>query len=205
MAEQLMILPEAAMARGQRHAARRGHAGYPGEGPDGEFCKTCRHHVRDASYSGRKSWFKCALMHAVWTGGTATDIKANDPACGKWESMMVLSIRQPWAYAILHLGKDVENRTWRTKNYRGPFYIHASQKVDKEAIGYLRGQGYELPETFKTGGIVGQAVLTNCVEKHYSDWFTGPYGFALGHIKPLAFLPMKGAQGWFNPKKDVQP
>jgi len=38
-----------------------------------------------------------------------------------------LSIRQPWAYAILHLGKDIENRPWRT-NFRGPLLIHASLK-----------------------------------------------------------------------------
>ncbi len=27
--------------------------------------------------------------------------------------MKALSIRQPWAWAILHAGKDVENRSWR--------------------------------------------------------------------------------------------
>lgn len=35
-----------------------------------------------------------------------------------------LTIRQPWAHAIFHLGKDVENRSWRTR-YRGPLLIHA--------------------------------------------------------------------------------
>ena len=28
--------------------------------------------------------------------------------------MKALSIRQPWAWAILHAGKDIENRDWRT-------------------------------------------------------------------------------------------
>lgn len=38
--------------------------------------------------------------------------------------MKVLTVRQPWAWAIAHGGKDVENRAtlWR---YRGPLLIHA--------------------------------------------------------------------------------
>lgn len=37
-----------------------------------------------------------------------------------------LSIRQPWAWAILHAGKRIENRDWRGCKYRGPVLIHAS-------------------------------------------------------------------------------
>jgi hypothetical protein len=37
----------------------------------------------------------------------------------------VLSIRQPWAWAILEAGKRVENRSWNTK-FRGEFLIHVS-------------------------------------------------------------------------------
>ena len=39
--------------------------------------------------------------------------------------MKALSIRQPWAYAILFAGKRVENRSWATR-YRGRILIHAS-------------------------------------------------------------------------------
>jgi hypothetical protein len=38
-----------------------------------------------------------------------------------------LSIRQPWTYAIQHLGKRVENRTWPTP-YRGKLLLHAGKK-----------------------------------------------------------------------------
>jgi len=38
-----------------------------------------------------------------------------------------LTIRQPWAFAILNLGKDVENRSWRTR-HRGPLLIHAAAR-----------------------------------------------------------------------------
>lgn len=45
-----------------------------------------------------------------------------------------LSVRQPWAWLILHAGKDIENRTWRTR-YRGPLLIHASKAID--TVAYL--------------------------------------------------------------------
>jgi hypothetical protein len=42
--------------------------------------------------------------------------------------MRALSIRQPWAWAILHAGKDIENRDWKPGNparrFRGSFLIH---------------------------------------------------------------------------------
>ena len=39
--------------------------------------------------------------------------------------MKALSIRQPWAWLIVHGSKRVENRSRRT-HYRGPVLIHAS-------------------------------------------------------------------------------
>jgi hypothetical protein len=42
--------------------------------------------------------------------------------------MKCLSIRQPWAWAILHGGKRIENRTWNT-TYRGPILLHAGKGV----------------------------------------------------------------------------
>jgi hypothetical protein len=42
-----------------------------------------------------------------------------------------ISIRQPWAYAILHLGKDVENRPMRT-HYRGRIFIQASLTMERD-------------------------------------------------------------------------
>lgn len=39
--------------------------------------------------------------------------------------MKCLSLRQPWAWAVVHAGKSVENRRWNT-NFRGEFLIHAA-------------------------------------------------------------------------------
>ena len=41
--------------------------------------------------------------------------------------MKALTVRQPWAWAIIHAGKDIENRTRNIAgDYRGPLAIHSS-------------------------------------------------------------------------------
>ena len=47
--------------------------------------------------------------------------------------MRILTVRQPWAYAIVHLGKDVENRVRNIAgDYRGPVVIHAALAEDSD-------------------------------------------------------------------------
>lgn len=41
--------------------------------------------------------------------------------------MRALTVQQPWAWAIVHGGKDVENRT-QAWGYRGPLAIHAGAR-----------------------------------------------------------------------------
>jgi hypothetical protein len=111
--------------------------------------------------------------------------------------MLVLSIQQPWAYAICHFGKDIENRQWHT-NVRGLFLIHAGKRVDTEGIEDLADMGYEVPKNLPVGGIVGEAVITDCVNAHKSKWFFGKYGFVLCGQRPLPFVPMRGQLGFFD-------
>lgn len=48
--------------------------------------------------------------------------------------MRILTVRQPWAWAIIHGGKDVENRTRNIAgDYRGPVAIHAGLVEDLES------------------------------------------------------------------------
>lgn len=48
--------------------------------------------------------------------------------------MRVLTVRQPWAWAIIHGRKDVENRTRNLAgSYRGPVAIHAGLRVEHDA------------------------------------------------------------------------
>lgn len=111
-----------------------------------------------------------------------------------------LSIRQPWATAIASGIKPVENRTWKT-NFRGRIYIHASQKFDHEGLEWLVTNGHMpaiSPANFLTGGIVGTATITDCVENMDSPFFFGPYGFVITDPMEVAFVALRGQLGFFK-------
>lgn len=124
-----------------------------------------------------------------------------------------LSIRQPWAFAILNLGKDVENRTWSTE-FRGRVLVHGSKTCTQQE--YLdakefildaiepkyRGVGIVFPgwKNMQQGGIIGEAEIVDCVSASSSPWFVGPFGFVLRNVKPLPFTPCAGRLGFFYPK-----
>lgn len=114
--------------------------------------------------------------------------------------MKALSIRQPWAWLIVHGGKNIENRTWRTK-LRGPVLIHAGKKVDLRAYAELKAQGVKLPdlEKLQTGGIIGKAVIVDCVDGSDSPWFRGPHGLVLSNPRPVKFVPCLGRLSFFEP------
>jgi hypothetical protein len=46
--------------------------------------------------------------------------------------MKALTIKQPWIYAILREGKDIENRSWR-RSFRGWVALHASATPQRNA------------------------------------------------------------------------
>jgi hypothetical protein len=117
--------------------------------------------------------------------------------------MKALSIRQPWAWLIVHGHKDIENRQWRTL-YRGKILVHAAKGITEEeyAIAYVLAeeQGVELPpfKELERGGIVGEVEIVDCVDRDASPWFFGEWGFVLAKAKPLPFRPMKGKLGLFK-------
>jgi hypothetical protein len=98
--------------------------------------------------------------------------------------MRGLSIRHPWAWAILHAGKRIENRDWYC-DYRGPVLIHASKlrqtkhkapmdfTVEWRLVhGILRKVGLDKdslpPVSYRSllaesGGIIGRARIVDCI------------------------------------------
>lgn len=113
--------------------------------------------------------------------------------------MKALSIMQPWAYAILHLGKDIENRSWRTE-VRGRILIHAGKKIDQKSLKLLEYE-YSLlvkPEMLTTGGIIGSVEIVTCVTFSSSKWFLGKYGFVLRNPVELPFFPCLGKLNFFD-------
>ena len=123
--------------------------------------------------------------------------------------MIALSIRQPWAWLIVNGYKDVENRSWPT-TYRGPVLIHAGKGMTREeyaecrdvALAILPAIPFPEFDALERGGIVGQAVLSECVSDSESPWFFGDYGFVLSYGKPIPFVPFRGQLGFFNVRRE---
>jgi len=86
-----------------------------------------------------------------------------------------LTIKQPWAWAIIHAGKNVENRTWHT-DYRGPLAIHAGLAAARAyhawAQGWMAAIGVEAPELdeLSRGCVLGTVELVDCVRDSGSRW-----------------------------------
>lgn len=127
------------------------------------------------------------------------------------QPMKALSIRQPWAWLILHAGKDIENRNWKT-HFRGRVLIHASQRMSKdewldglEMVLIQHGVRHRFPgpEFLQRGGIVGSVEIVDCVANSTSPWFHGDYGFVLRDPRPLPFRPCRGSLNFFTPKFDL--
>lgn len=85
----------------------------------------------------------------------------------------MLSLRQPWLWCVLHLGKTIENRTRRAK-YRGSFYLHASLHDDpdydrevraKVAALFTEAMAARIPARtlLLRGGICGRADVVDVI------------------------------------------
>ncbi len=119
-----------------------------------------------------------------------------------------LSIRQPWAWAIVHAGKDIENRCWkvinRDRNFRGAFWVHASKGMTREeyedAAGFMASLGVTCPPPadLMRGGVIGTARVIGFVPAHDSKWFMGPEGLVLADAEPCKFVPCGGKLGFFK-------
>jgi hypothetical protein len=79
--------------------------------------------------------------------------------------LWAISIRQPWAYAILQLGADVENRPMRN-HYRGRILIQASLRLEDDEVPKLKLDADELP----TGAIVSSVEIVDCIRGSKSRW-----------------------------------
>jgi hypothetical protein len=140
-----------------------------------------------------------------------------------------LSLYSPWAWAVLNLGKDIENRKWQRwsgdAKFRGWFWLHASM-FGGETPGGLRKladefegvktmaerAGRSMPSTPVTprmflnmrGHIVGRARVVDVVDRSDSGWFCGPLGLVLADATALVEpVPCKGALGFWKVPDDV--
>ena len=92
--------------------------------------------------------------------------RRRDPSIPMSE-IRALSLRQPWAHAVVYGGKRIENRLkWTNRKFRGEFFIHASSGMKPseydDAIRFAERQGLPWRPPFFTdlqreasGGIIG--------------------------------------------------
>jgi hypothetical protein len=123
------------------------------------------------------------------------------------DGVRVLSIKQPWAWAVVRGAKRVENRRWRT-THRGPVLIHASAGISGQAEFDRLRSTFRLtaPDRvdIERGCIVGVVYLVDVVTrknaKRYGKWFTGKYGWvftdAIALRKPVK---LKSQLGLYRP------
>jgi hypothetical protein len=131
---------------------------------------------------------------------------------------LALSVRQPWAWAIIHAGKDIENRDWRKPNpglnFRGRVALHASKGMTQEEyreanafIGIASNSHAHSPmaNELHYGGIIGTVEIVDMVKESKSPWFFGRIGLVLRDPQPCAFIPCNGALGFFNWQNQGEP
>ena len=128
-----------------------------------------------------------------------------------------LSVRQPWAWLIIHGGKDVENRTWRT-HYTGPLLIHAAAtrptfqeykdacELQSAATRCITTRCAAKPPLYFPssdelvyGAIIGRVRVIDCRRTAYSPWgILGAWNWLLADPEPLDPIPYRGQQGLFD-------
>lgn len=105
--------------------------------------------------------------------------------------MRALTVRQPWAWAIIHGGKDIENRTRNLAgSYRGPVAIHAGLAAFEQhnlgASAHRDAHGSEVPTEIIYGAFIGVVELVD-VHECVCDTDTPPNGLCCS--SPWAEFP----------------
>ncbi|MCY4030078.1 MAG: hypothetical protein OXH75_27685 [Acidobacteria bacterium] len=123
-----------------------------------------------------------------------------------------LSVRQPYAWAIIKGAKDIENRD-RMSYYVGRLYIHAGKKERTDRIDdcvAMVAKHFAVPVSemlddyhrhvrHGRGAIIGSVHMFGCARHHESAWFTGKYGYMFRDPKPLRKpIPCDGSPSFFN-------
>jgi hypothetical protein len=146
-----------------------------------------------------EKWIKSKGIRTIWSSPRPSRHR---------ERLKALSIRQPWAHAITHLGKDVENRSWR-RNYTGPLLIHASAYREPNPHRLLcecmanppsRNELADLP----TGAIIGVVDLIDYTKDSESKWAEkGAWHLHLRNARPIKPAKCKGQLGLWIPQSSI--
>lgn len=131
----------------------------------------------------------------------ATELRQTPPP-------IALSVRQPWAWAIIHGGKDVENRSLgaiRSGNMDcRRIAVHAATGLTQDEYDWgvwrldRHGVACPRPDALVRGAIIGSINVVGIVTESESDWFGGRAGLLLRDPSPCPPIPAAGALGYFT-------
>lgn len=120
---------------------------------------------------------------------------------------IAISVRQPWAWAIIHAGKDCENRTPYSIRFMRPLTgrraIHAAKGMTRDeyesARDFMETMGIACPPPadLQRGGIIGSVDVIGSTTQSHSRWFMGPAALQLRNPEPCVFVPAVGQLGYF--------
>jgi hypothetical protein len=120
--------------------------------------------------------------------------------------MRALTVRQPWAWAIVSGEKDVENRSWATP-HRGRIWIHAAVNPANGTDGKhdTKVMLKALGDRAVYGAIIGSVDLVDVITDSPSDWaMPGNYHWVLRD--PIALpapVACKGALQLWTPGDEL--
>ena len=124
-------------------------------------------------------------------------------------NLKALSVRQPWAWALIHAGKDCENRSafaLQHMNFRGVhrLAIHAAKGMTRceyeDAFDFMRDTFDFVPPAPRDlirGAIIGSVAFLDIVHKSPSRWFFGPRAIRVHDAQACEPIPCVGALGLF--------
>lgn len=126
---------------------------------------------------------------------------------------LALSVRQPWAWAIIEAGKNIENRSAGAIRHMREalarprrIAVHAAKGMTRDeyedARAFMAGLNVDCPrpDDLLRGGIVGSVEILGVTHKRLSSssWLTGEHGLLLRRPRACPFIPCSGALGLFD-------
>ncbi|MUZ53071.1 hypothetical protein GOZ97_07635 [Agrobacterium vitis] len=126
---------------------------------------------------------------------------------------LALSILQPWTHYTVNLGENIKKRNLYTR-FRGPVCIHTGQNIPiDEMHGCLatahglrgfnlwpRGNDLGDGQGRQPEGIIATAEIVDCVGRPGVLAFN----FVLRSLQPVDFIPVKGALGFFDWRRNLE-
>jgi hypothetical protein len=125
------------------------------------------------------------------------------------ELRRAIAIRQPFAWAVVHGSKDVENRGASARRLFESavgerVLIHASKGMTateyENGAAFMAKIGVRCPqrEALQFGGVIGSVFVRDVVTRSDSPWFRrGATALVFSHPRPQPFMPVRGQTGLF--------